>query len=90
MMKALINFLSQRDKQLHIITNIGGLIFFQIFMPLRCALQLQILIGIDKEIYDFYHPATHTCDVWDIVADCIGCYTGVVLVLAFAFFFHKI
>jgi hypothetical protein len=81
-----MNFFTQRDKQLHILTNIFGVIMWQFVMPLSCAIQLQILIGIGKEIYDYYHPLTHTCDVWDIVADVIGTYLGVTLVLLFIHF----
>lgn len=30
------------------------------------------LIGLGKEVYDYFHPDKHTADWKDLVADCIG------------------
>ena len=31
-----------------------------------------LLAGIGREVYDAYHPATNTVDIWDVVATCAG------------------
>jgi hypothetical protein len=76
-----MNFFKQLDKQLHIITCVAWVILFQFFMPLSCAIQATLLIGIGKEIYDRAHPETHTADVMDILADAIGIYIGAAFML---------
>ena len=37
--------------------------------------------GALKEIYDRFHPATHTVDVWDFVATAAGGVVGSAFVL---------
>ena len=39
-------------------------------LPLAGAAVL--LAGIGREVYDAYHPATNTVDIWDVVATCAG------------------
>jgi hypothetical protein len=31
-----------------------------------------LLAGSGREVYDAYHPDTHTADIWDVVATCAG------------------
>ena len=31
-----------------------------------------LLVGAGREVYDAYHPDTHTADIWDVVATCAG------------------
>jgi len=31
-----------------------------------------LLAGAGREVYDAYHPDTHTADIWDVVATCAG------------------
>ena len=64
------------DKQLHCIVSFLLTLVFACVIPLSCSIQLVLLIGIAKEVFDYYHPQTHTCDVWDIVADAVGAYLG--------------
>jgi hypothetical protein len=50
------------------------------------AAHITLHIGIGKEVFDFYHPATHTADIWDIVADAIGVDLAVITTLIFVYF----
>jgi hypothetical protein len=76
-----MNFFTQRDKQLHALGCFGLTIVLSTVMPLSCAVQAVILIGIGKEVYDLQHPLSHTADVMDILADVIGIYAGAAFVL---------
>jgi hypothetical protein len=42
------------------------------------------IIGLGKEVYDYFHPKTHTCDIKDLLADCVGIATvSIVYFLSF-------
>lgn len=73
-------FTRQPDKQLHCAGSFILAMFFSFVMPLHCAVQAVLLIGISKEVYDYYHPP-HVADVWDIVADAVGAYLAVAVLL---------
>lgn len=71
-----------RDKLLHFL---GGAILQTVFclfgLPYVKGLGAVALIAGAKEIYDRFHPAKHTADIWDFFATVLG---GA---LAAAFFF---
>lgn len=61
------------DKQAH---ALGGAVIVQSMIlanqSMTRSLIVCALLALAKEIYDAYHPATHTKDVWDFVATCAG------------------
>lgn len=61
------------DKQAHALS--GAVIVFaceRAGMSLIRSVLICITLGLAKEIYDAYHPDTHTCDGWDFVATISG------------------
>lgn len=59
------------DKQAH---TISGLILFGVlwfFLGPLWAIHALIAAALAKEIYDYFHPYTHSCEVMDIVATTI-------------------
>nr|WP_320132322.1 hypothetical protein [uncultured Holophaga sp.] len=36
------------------------------------SLSVVVVAAIGKEVYDYYHPATHTCEVMDACATILG------------------
>jgi hypothetical protein len=61
----------QADKVLHIKTS-AGIVFMCKYLPIKslCYL-LTMLIGLGKEIYDFFDPNGH-CEIADLIADHVG------------------
>jgi len=59
------------DKQAHFLGGYALAISIGLFYPLF-GLVAALAAGILKELYDYYHPATHTCDVNDLVATVAG------------------
>jgi hypothetical protein len=65
------------DKFLHIgfsagitITLIGFFNIIHVYWWLSPI--IAFMIGIGKEIYDYFHPKNHTCDIMDLLSDLIG------------------
>lgn len=61
------------DKQAH---ALGGAVIVLAMTVANQSLTRSLvacaLLALVKEIYDAYHPTTHTTDVWDFVATCVG------------------
>jgi len=70
------------DKQAH---ALGGAVIVQSMIlasqSMTQALIACVLLALAKEIYDAYHPATHTKDAWDFLATCAGGGVAAVFVL---------
>jgi hypothetical protein len=61
------------DKQQHIILGAavyGAARAFGV-SPVK-ALAAAAFVGLGKEVYDHYHPANHTAEIWDAVATGAG------------------
>ena len=59
------------DKCLHFLAGqLAALLTLALGLPWSCGLVLALAVG--KEVYDFYHPAAHTCDVLDALATLCG------------------
>jgi len=60
------------DKCLHIIA--GCMIFAaaHLFLAWGFSLLIVIFIAAGKEVYDYLHPANHTCDFMDFVFTVAG------------------
>jgi hypothetical protein len=62
-----------RDKVLHFAVGAAISTLAVIFTgSLTLAGVAVLLAGIGREVYDAYHPATNTVDLWDVVATCAG------------------
>lgn len=64
------------DKQAHALGGaVIALTLGYIFPPLW-GFAAAIIAGVLKEIWDYFYPETHTCDVWDFVATAGGGLVG--------------
>jgi hypothetical protein len=66
-----------KDKFLHVVVSAGLTLLFIWLLPLIhvawwFSAIIVLLIGAGKEVYDYFHPKTHTCDIKDFMADAIG------------------
>jgi hypothetical protein len=67
------------DKRLH------ACVGFALALPLALAglpaegLCLALIVGCLKELWDAYHPLTHTADFWDFAATTLGGLFGAVV-----------
>jgi hypothetical protein len=66
-----------KDKFMHVAVSAGLTLLFIRFLPFIHVVWwwspiITLSIGIGKEIYDYFHPKTHTCDIKDFMADAIG------------------
>ena len=69
----MIGFFRQKDKQLHIVASaILTIAIYLLTKSLIIAGAGALLVGIGKEVYDYYHPKKHTADTKDVLADVIG------------------
>jgi hypothetical protein len=81
------------DKMLHTVAS-GTLTF--IFLTLFSFIHVSwwiapivvFLVGVGKEVYDYFHPQKHTCDIKDLFADCMGI-IAVTSVYIFSFLMYK-
>jgi VanZ family protein len=84
------------DKKLHMIVgfaisySIGAA--FVIFKPenkfmFLIGIVIALLIGLSKEVYDYFHKATHTPDIMDALATLLG---GVVASFLLWFFWSQV
>jgi len=61
------------DKQAHAISGALTVLFLVVTgYSVWHGLALCLVNAVGKEIYDYYNPKTHTCDVWDAVATMTG------------------
>ena len=57
-----------KDKLLHALVGLTIFVFVSIFTLQIVALSVVYVAGVGKEIYDKFHPKTHTADIKDILA----------------------
>ena len=72
-----------QDKLLHFI--VGATISASFGMAGHPAMGVaaSLVVGAGKEVFDYFHPATHTTDIWDFVATALGGVAGFVMRLNF-------
>ena len=82
MIEKIIAFLNSipSDKVYHCL---GGVVLFAIGQLFGYGLALAILGAITKEIYDYFHPDNHTCDVKDAIATTLGGLLGFIIYLGY-------
>ena len=68
--------LPPQDKLLHFIGGAGIAILFGILGYPLVGLGVAAIVGVGKEVYDYFYPKTHTADVWDFVATALGGLVG--------------
>ena len=68
------------DKVAHCL---GGVVLFAIGQLFGYGLALAILGAITKEIYDYFHPESHTADVKDAIATTLGGLLGYIIYLGY-------
>lgn len=66
-----------KDKFLHVGVSAGLTLLFIWLLPFIhvawwWAPIITLLIGAGKEVWDYFHPKAHTCDLKDFMADAIG------------------
>ena len=69
----MLSFFKKKDKQLHILGS--ATLTVTIYLATKSLVYATVgtlLVGIGKEVYDYYHPKKHTADIKDVVADVIG------------------
>lgn len=57
-----------KDKQEHIIVGLIIFLILGIILGMELSLIWIFIIAICKELYDYFHPESHSCEVMDIVA----------------------
>ena len=62
---------------------LGGVVLFAIGQLFGYGLFLAVLGAITKEIYDYFHPDTHTADWKDAVATILGGLLGYIIYLGY-------
>lgn len=69
------------DKQAHIL---GGLyiatITFIATSNLLFAFLAAFAVAVLKEVYDYFHPKSHSCDIYDAIATAFGGAVGVLVI----------
>ena len=82
MIEKIIAFLNAipTDKVYHCL---GGVVLFAIGQLFGYGLALAILGAITKEIYDYFHPESHTADWKDAFATTLGGLLGYVIYLGY-------
>lgn len=71
------NLIGHKDKFFHYCVSFGITLLFVWLLPLIHIAWwwspiIAITIGAAKEVYDYFHPKTHTCDIHDFIADALG------------------
>lgn len=69
------------DKQAHFLSGFVITNALSLVLPLWLALCAAFAAGALKELYDYYHPLTHTCDANDFYATAAGGVLAAVWVL---------
>lgn len=64
------------DKQAHFLGGAVIALALGYLFPPIWGFVAATIIGLLKEFYDSLHPATHTCDGWDLVATAWGGLVG--------------
>ena len=59
------------DKTLHVAVGFASSLVVSAWLGPPYGFMTSTLLGLGKEIYDYFHPA-HTCDLWDLVATMAG------------------
>mgnify|MGYP003340796188 FL=1 len=68
------------DKVYHCL---GGVVLFAIGQLFGYGLALAILGAITKEVYDYFHPESHTADWKDAFATTLGGLLGYIIYLGY-------
>ena len=68
------------DKQAHFISGMLGSLILAFFIGCWAIVCIS-LIAIAKEVYDYKHPLTHTCDFFDWLATTLGGCTGTLIMV---------
>jgi hypothetical protein len=72
-----------QDKLLHFIVGAAISASFGMAGCPALGIAASLVVGAGKEVFDYFHPATHTADVWDFVATALGGVAGFVMRLHF-------
>ena len=71
----------EKDKLAHIFVSYSIVLTLAQVLPLLVVIILTVLVGVAKEIYDYYYPKIHTADIKDIIADIVGVAIATVYIL---------
>jgi hypothetical protein len=82
MIEKIIAFLNAipSDKIYHCL---GGVVLFAIGQLFGYGLALAIIGAVTKEIYDYFHPESHTADWKDALATTLGGLLGYIIYLGY-------
>jgi hypothetical protein len=69
------------DKQSHVLVGAVLALALGFLFPAWIGLAVAVVAGALKELYDRFHPATHTCDVADFLATSAGGLAGCLFVI---------
>lgn len=86
--KELIEMSKQEDKRGHFVLGFlvcllavcVSMVFVKLAVASILGFMASIIVGFAKEVWDYFHPKTHTVDVWDFMATVVGGLFGFVLV----------
>ena len=67
------------DKLKHLIAGFVVAVPFTLVFGIGSGILASVVIGIGKEIYDYFHPESHTADPVDAVATILGGILGAVI-----------
>ena len=69
------------DKLLHFGAGLSLALMVGFVLSPWHGLLVAVIAGAVKELYDYFHPAIHTCDLWDFLVTCFGGYVGTAFLL---------
>jgi hypothetical protein len=69
------------DKKYHIIAGFNIVTSLGHVMPVWQAFIASGVVGLLKEVWDYFHPQTHTCDGKDFHATAVGGLIGAIYLL---------
>jgi hypothetical protein len=72
----------QLDKVAHFLAGATITLAVGYVAPILVAYIATVAVGWAKEVYDRYHPNTHTSDMWDFVATALGGLAASLFILA--------
>ena len=69
------------DKVTHFLAGAVIVLALGYVLPIFYAMFVAVIVGALKELYDSFHPATHTADMLDFVSTVAGGLLGVGFIL---------
>ena len=70
------------DKCLHFVGGQGiaflAMVTFHHWHPYLIALAAGVIVGVGKEVWDYYHPP-HKCEGWDALATILGAVSAILV-----------